>query len=301
MADLSDVSAALGQMASLALYGPGTPSGNSLAGLPVLIQTGWPDPNSLQAQIAAKAAQVTVYPQPTERNVTRYQQVWEQTGPLQPSTFTLTVLGQVITVGGAQPSTFYGQNLAIFVNGVPYIQRTVSADNPTTIAAELAAQITGATSSGPAITIPNGARIGALRVGTQAPVGLELKRQERDFSIIVWAPSTASRDAIAKFIDVAIPMNKFLTLVDGSFARLIYKGSPYSDFDQKQSIYRRDFSVSVEYATLATDTAPEVIAIRTDYQLNDQPQLLVTEDEADIETEDGEQFATIGPDLTIYT
>lgn len=300
MADLSDVSAALGEMCSASLYS-GTPSGNSNAGVPVLIQTGWPDPKSLQAAMAAAKAQVTVYPQPTERNTTRYPQTWDQTGPLQTPTFTLTQAGQVITVGGAQPSpTFYGQNFAIFVSGVAYIYRCIQADTPSTIAAALAAQIPGATSTGPAITIPNTGRIGALRIGTQAPVALELKRQERDFSLIVWAASVVARDAIAKLVDIAIPSNKFLTLADGSFARLIYKGSPYSDFDQKQGIYRRDFSVSVEYATLATDTAPEVIAIKTQYWTA-AFQLLGTETGAEIVDQNSSQFVASPADVTDFT
>lgn len=271
MADLSDVSAALRALCSGALYPtarfPAGPSGPSLAGLPIIVQSGWPDPKSLSDQVAAGWGQVTIYPQPTERNTTRYPQTWEQTGPLQTITFTLMVVGQVITVGGAQPATFYGQNFAVFVNGVAYVYRCGRGDTLTTIAAALAALIVvgvpGTTSTGPSITIPAPARIGALRVGSQAPVAQELKRQERYFSIIVWAPTTVARDAIAKFIDVVIPQTKFLTLSDGSKARLIYKGSPYTDFDQKQGIYRRDFSVSVEYATLATDLAAEAVAIKT--------------------------------------
>jgi hypothetical protein len=272
MADLSDVSAALRALISAALYPPAQfpsgPSGNSVAGLPVLVQSGWPDPKSLQAQIAAGKAQVTVYPQKTERNTTRYPQTVDQSGPLQAATFTMTSAGQVITIAGAQPSpTFYGQNFAAFVNSVAYIYRSLQSDTPDSIASALQALIVvdmpGTTVAGPQITLPALARIGPLRIGTQAPTLQELKRQERDCLLIVWAPTPSARDAVAKFIDVAIPQNKFLTLADTTSARLIYKGSPYSDFDQKQGIYRRDFIVSVEYATTAADTAPEAIAIKT--------------------------------------
>lgn len=272
MADLSDVSAALRALVSTALYPPlqypSGPQGNSIAGIDVLVQSGWPDPKSLGENVAAGKAQVTVYPQPTERNTTRYPQTWDQTGPLQTATFTLTQTGQIVTVGGLQPSpTFYGQNFAVFVNAKAYLYRSLTEDTLATIATALAAliavDVVGTTATGPAISIPSPARIGALRVGTQAPVAMEVKRQERLFSLIIWAPTTASRDAIAKPIDVIIPQTKFLTLDDGSKARLIYKGSPYSDFDQKQGIYRRDFIVSVEYATLATDTAADAIAIET--------------------------------------
>lgn len=273
MADLSDVSAALRAMIVNALYPPalypGGQTGVSIAGMIVEVQSGWPDPDSLKTQIAAKNGQVTVYPQQAERNTTRYPQTWAQSAPVQPHTITLTAAGYTVTVGGAQPAPFYSQNLAVFVNGKPYLYSTLSGDTLSTIATALAAliaaDIPGTSAAGAIITVPAPARIGVVRVGTTAQVSQELKRQERDFSLIVWAASTAARDRIASYIDVVIPQNKFLSLEDGSQARLIYKGSPYSDFDQKQGIFRRDFSVSVEYATIATANAPQAIAIKTVY------------------------------------
>lgn len=271
MADLSDVVAALRALATTALYPPGLypsgPAGASIAGCPVLVQSGWPDPESLKRDIAAKKAQVTIYPQPTERNTTRYPREWKQVSDPQPHTFTLTQATQAVIIGGAQPATFYPQNLAVFVNGKPYLYQTQANDTLATIATALAALIVadvpGTFASGAVIVTPNTARIGALRVGTAAIIALEAKRQERQFSLIIWAPSPALRDAIAPPIDVAIGITPWLTLADGTRGRMIYKGSPYNDFDQKVGAYRRDFSVSVEYPTIATDAGPEVIAAKT--------------------------------------
>lgn len=278
MADLSDVTNALGQMVQSALYpGQPSPSGNSVAGVPVLIQSGWPDPASIDklvsdfnTAISVPRAQVTVYPRPTERNTTRYSRQVKQSGPLQAATFTLAnSSGYVVTVGGAQPSTFYPQNFAIFVNGVSYLYRSLIADTLASIATALAALIAvgvpGTTASGPNITIPGPVQIGALRVGTQAPTAQEVKRQEREFQLVVWAPSPALRDQVAAPVDVLVGQTSFLTFPDGSKGRLIYHGSPFTDFDQKQGIYRRDLIVTVEYATLAISTAPEAIAIKTVY------------------------------------
>lgn len=269
MADLSDVLSQLRALASNALYPPALyPSGatgNSVAGCPVLVQSGWPDPASLDKLVADNAAskpraQVTIYPRPTERNTTRYQRQAGQIGPLQPATFTLTLAGHVVTVGGAQPSTFYGQNVAVFVNGIAYIYRTIPNVMPATIAAALAALIPGASAIGAAVTIPSPARIGPLRVGTQAPVATVLKNQEREFQLVVWAPTLAIRDAVAAPVDVAIAQTPFLAFADTSNGRLLYKGSPYSDFDQKSGLFRRDFLVTVDYPTMVSDMAPEAIA-----------------------------------------
>lgn len=270
MADLSDVSNALGALIGNALYPSGASGENPspVAGVPVRVDVGWPSPQTLDAAMSAGKAHVSIYPRPNERNTTRYPQTWDQSGALQTKTFTFTQAGQVVTVGGIQPSPiFYGHNFAAFVNGVAYIYRSLESDGVDSIAAALcaliASDVPGTTVSGAAITLPNAARIGPLRVGTQAPVLMELKRQEREYQMIVWAGTPAIRDAVAKPIDVLIPQTKFLTLADGTSARLIYKGSPFNDFDQKQGIYRRDFIVSAEYATTAADIAPEVIAVKT--------------------------------------
>lgn len=268
MADLADVQDALGLMCQGALYpGQASPSGRSVAGVAVLIQKGWPDPNSLQKDMAAGRGQVSIYPQPTERNVTRYPREWKQIAPVAAHTFTLTMGGQTVIVGGAQPATFYPQNLAVFINGKPYLHQTQQTDTLAGIASVLAALIAvdvpGTTSAGPVISIPTPARIGALRVGAQGKVGMEVKRQERYFALIAWAADPAARDKIAAAIDAAIGLNQWLTLADGSSGRLIYKGSPFTDFDQKQGVYRRDLIVSVEYATIATATATEVVAAKT--------------------------------------
>lgn len=269
MADLSDVTAALRALASGALYpGQAQPQGDSIAGLPVLVQSGWPDPATLSTHIAAKGAQVTIYPRPTERNTTRYPRDWE-VGALQAKTFSLSQAGQAITVGGAEPSAFYQQNVAVFANGKPYIFSTILGSTPSSIAAGLAAlivvDIAGTTAVGAVLTLPSTARIGALRVGTGAPVMQEVKRQEREFQIIVWAASADARNSVAKPIDVAIALADWLTLADGTRGRLIYRGSPYTDFDQRQGIFRRDFLVTVEYATTNLDFAPEVVAAKTIY------------------------------------
>jgi hypothetical protein len=311
MADLSDVSNALGQLCEDALYPVKPPVGASIAAIPVLIQIGWPDPKSLDKMVSdAEAvspsihAQVTVYPRSTEKNMTRYPREW-QAGPKQPKTFTLTQAGQVVAVGGAQPSIYYRQNLAIFISGKVYIFSTQAGDTPASIATGLAALIAvdlpSVTVSGTAITLPNAAHIGALRIGTGSPVAMEVKRQEREFQLTVWAPTLAARDAIAKPIDVAVAVNQWLTFADGTSGRLLYKGSPYTDFDQKQGIYRRDLVVGVEYATEAADFAPEVIAVQTSDFINSTLDVLGTEGLVGLVTESQGQIHIVDPDLTRYT
>jgi hypothetical protein len=298
-------------MCASALYpGQNPPSGNSVAGIPVLVEAGWPDPASLDKMVADfqasnPRAQFTIYPRTTEKNTTRYSRQWAQTGDPQAKTFTLTGSGQVITVGGAQPSTFYGQNFAVFVSGKAYVYRSLQSDNPTSIAAALAAlivvDIPGTTSTGPAITVPSPARIGTLRVGTQAPISQEVKRQEREFQLTGWAPSPALRNLVASPIDIVVGQTPFLTFADGSKGRLLYKGSPFTDFDQKQGVFRRDLIVTVEYPTLASDMAPQAIAAEIDFFLSSSTVYLNTESGQGIITEGGTKLVAANPTISTFS
>jgi hypothetical protein len=302
MADLSDVTNALGQLVEAALYPGGSPSGPSpIAGVQVLIQVGWPDPSSLDKMMKARNSMVTIYPRPVERNVTRYPQTWD-VGAKQAKTFTLAQAGQAVTIAGAQPAPYYRQNICIFANGKPYIFSTIDGSTPPDIAAGLAAlivvDIPGTSAAGAVLTLPGIARIGALRVGTGAPIVQEVKRQEREFQITVWSPSLDSRDSVAKPIDVKIGLTPRMSLADNTRGRLIYKGSPYTDFDQKQAIFRRDFIVTVEYPTTNMDFAPEVVAVLADFYTGAQIKILATEQADPLHTESEQGIALRSPDFT---
>lgn len=263
MATISQVEAALGALINTVLYPNGTPP--SALGYPVKIYAGWPDPETLDIDLvetsgSPKAAHVSIYPLPTERNVTRYSST-EAVGTPNPATYTLAASGQQITVGGTPAA--YLQNLAVLINGTPYLTQATNLAT-TAIAAALQALIVvgvpGTTVSGSVITLPAGARIGALRVGTTAAVTQEVKRQERQFQIAVWSSNPTSRAAIADLIDPVLAANSFVTLADGTSGRLLYVLTREDDFTQKQRIYRRSLIYSVEFATELASTATQIVS-----------------------------------------
>lgn len=65
-------------------------------------------------------------------------------------------------------------------------------------------------------------------------------------------------------IDAALAFTTFLTMPDGSAARLRYRNSAMSDDLQKDCLFRRDLFYSVEYATTQTEAETQV----TQEQLN---------------------------------
>ncbi len=271
MADSSDVSTALVAAVSQAVYPNGTGQA-SITGFPAVSYPGWPFPGVLDTDIRAGKNHISVYPRPEERNTTRFPMDW-QTLSTTAATLTLGISGQTITVGGSIPNPIGTQNLTVVANGVPYVYAAQQADTLTSIATALAALIAvgipGTTSSGAVITLPNSARLTAVRVGTSGTQVREIRRQEKVFQISVWADTNEKRVTLASAIDAALSSVNFLTMPDGTAARLIYRNSLDSDVAQKDRIYRRDIFYTVEYATTQTSVDTQV----SQTQLNESTQV----------------------------
>lgn len=258
MASLADVLNAVTSLLQPIIY----PSGinqPSIAGVPVRIYAGWPNPQQLDVDLKAATCHVSVYPRNEEKNTTRFSPDFELVS-VATATVTLTQNGQQITVGGAMPSPFTAHNLAIISNGTPYVYTLLSSDTLTSAAASLAALIPSATASNGVITLPNSANITAVRVGVTGTAYSELRRQQRNFQFTVWADTPTNRDSIANAMDSALSALRFIALPDSSKARIIYQSSPMTDSFQGEKLYRRDFIYSIEYGTFQTETETQITA-----------------------------------------
>lgn len=263
MADLSDILIAYATAANAALYpsAPATPTTPSIAGIVCTIGVGWPSPQSLDAILANGSAIVTAFAPPgMERNTTRYPRN-EQVGTLNVPTITLTLSGSEITLGGSLAA--YAQNLAMTIAEVAYAVQVPANTSLSAAAALLAATYEGATSSGPVVTIPSGVSITNLRTGGYAPTATEVARTEKVFSVIVWAPTPAARDAIAKAIDPVLKQASWLYTPGGSSVRNIYQRTMQIDNDQKQGLFRRDLTYLAEYPTIVTGQAGQIVVFET--------------------------------------
>ncbi len=274
MADQSDVEVALVNVISAALYPNGVSGGvpKTVTGQPARIFRGWPDSKALDSDLRAGVFNVSVYPRNgVERNTTRYPRTWQQQS-LNATTYTLTATGSVITVGGSAPATYYPQNLAAFVSSKPYVVTAGAAQTAEQVAAALLALILvdwpSATLSGAAITLPSPAIPGAMRVGSTGTSIQEVKRQQKQFQVILWCPSPDIRDAVAEVVDAALGATDWLALPDGSAARLIYASSMINDAPEKEILYRRDLIYTAEWATTQTATDTEIVAVQEN--LDDQ-------------------------------
>ena len=256
MADQSDVENALTTAAASSLYPNGTDA-VSVPGPSCRIYRGWPNPIALNADLAQGHINVTVFAgNAAPRLLPRFAEEWLST-PIEPalrisvSRTTVTLVGNITT----------GLLVGVRVDGQPYSYRTQASDTPALIAATLAAQIRTTRIvqlHGTSLDIPGATDIVA-RVVADSSALKEVRRQRLTVRICCWCPSPATRDTTAAAIDTTFAMTPFISLADGSAARLIFSGGAVLDQSERASLYRRDLLYDVEYATTITQSQPAML------------------------------------------
>ena len=252
----SDVETTLIKLAAAALYPDGT---SAPAAIPATIRLyrGWPNQTALDADLAAGLVNVTVFPVPgATQNTTRYMPDWFP-DPVTPA-LTVFVTGTTVTFGGVAS---LGQLAGVLVDGVSYVHRTVAGDTPALVAATLAAAIHPSRivlTSGASLTIPSASTL-VGRTAADATSAQELRRQRQEFRLTAWCPTPDLRDAACEAIDVAYAATPFLTLPDGTAARLRFAATTTFDSRQDAALYRRDLLYTVEYPTTQVATEPSML------------------------------------------
>lgn len=258
MADLSDVMNQIVGITATAVYPNGT-ANPSVANTGIKVYAGWPVPNVLDADLVAGKAHISVYPLATERKTSRHiGRPWQTvTNPV--TTITATISGTSATLMGTIATP---QNVCLTVNKTPYGYAVQANDTLTTIATALTTLINVdnplVSSSGAVITIPNATSL-TFTAGGFAEMSRELKRQEKQFQITVWASTPTARDKISSVVDAALALTSNLTFSDGSHGIMLYSRTFQTDQLEKSGLYRRDIVYSVDYATTQTATAAEVV------------------------------------------
>jgi hypothetical protein len=287
MADLSDVEQALvstiasllfsntylpgAYQASLAMApwppaGPGQ-SPSSPTAVTVRLYRGWPEAATLATDLAAGKAHVSVFPlDGVTRDTSRF---WPRTVPTTPipATVTVTVSGDTVTIGG----TITANNVVGIQLGMPsqlqaYAYVVQASDTLASVAAALAAKITGATVSGAVITLPSALN---LRAGSFAlqPALTEVRRQLQGFRVSAWCPTPAARDAVCKLIDTGLAglrdsygnLTRFLPLPDGSTAWIKYQHTGSNDYPARDRVWRRDICYGLEYPSTILEQDPTML------------------------------------------
>ena len=249
MADLGDVTALLASMAVGAVYptGTGSPSVGGL-GVGVKVFEGWPLPASLDSDITAGNAQVSVYPMGASGSAIF--QVLDEQYLVTPAVHGMTavVSNTKVTLAGAPGASEY----ATVVADGRYTFTAAGASIPailSAIAASAAANYPSVSVAGASITFPGSKKL-ACHIGAPATAAIVTHRQRQPVMVSVWAPNPALRNTLASAVAAALKKVNRLTFPDNSQGVMGFSHEVQHDDRQTASIYRRDLIFNVEYATL---------------------------------------------------
>lgn len=260
MADQSDVENALVSAIAAALYPNGATSASAInmGSTTLRIYRGWPISHALNTDLANGVVNVTVFPAGEPRDTTRYPTKWNITTSTTPS-LTITIRGNIVTFGGTPA---LGQMVGIAIHGQSFVYLVQSGDTTAMIAAALAAQMTTANIfvqySGSTVAAPGATGLKA-RVEQEQSAYRETRRQRQHFRVTCWCPTPDLRDQTASTIDISLANTNFLTLADGTYARLTLAGGATIDQMENANLYRRDLLYAADYATILTAAQPAMV------------------------------------------
>lgn len=267
MADIGEVAATLAAMAAAAVY-PSGPTDYSVAGgfEDIKVSEGWPQPDVLDADIAAGRTNVSVFPM--GGGTGNCFQILDKPYVVIPAihgmsaTIGLSGITGTVTITGAPGP---GEYLTIVADGKHAYSR-VGATLAVILAAlqtDASADYSGVTVTSNSISLPT-TRIVA-HIGAPATMGRVTHRQKDFVNITTWAPTPALRNTVASAIDVALKRVNRLRLPDSSQAILTFSHPIQDDKNETKSIYWRGLVFSVEYATLEMFLGFEVTSINPTY------------------------------------
>ena len=260
MADYSAVETAIVGQIVAALYPNGTGSA-SIIGPTCSVERGWPTEADLRSATGSGTQLIRVFAIPgMSKDAERYPRIWQTLSQATP-TLTITQSGQTFTLGGTVTAA---EIVVLKTTAAAYTYVVQVGDTLSMIAAALAAEITGASSSGASVTVPSGGLEYVGGVFSPGTAELEVGRQVQMFSVTVWATTPAYRDAIGAALTAAFAQTYRLTLSDGTIATRVGSslqiGGP-QDLPSRAQEWRRDYRIAWDYGLTVIDTFAPAAAI----------------------------------------
>ena len=272
MPDFAEVSDTIAGICAGLLYpsGSGQPSAT---GDIITIFPGWPQPKCLTDTLKAGKVQVSIYPLTIEKNTTRYDESLREVSRVDKTIgIALGDDGKSFTLSG---SFGVGQVVSVICNGVSASQATQAGDTAIALAARLATSLVTAglqaTSSGAVVTVSDAYRL-SVKVGAGGQLWRELKRQEKQFMVTVWAPTHAKRSAIGKILDTGLARLHYLQFPDYMAGRNRYVRGTDTDQAEEIMLYRRDLVYSIDYPTIEFVDGFEVTAVLVSSDASNRPE-----------------------------
>ncbi|KXU99235.1 hypothetical protein AD929_15680 [Gluconobacter potus] len=252
MSDIGTVANGLRDFVASVLY-PNGDSNASIAGDRVIVQRGWLTTANLTGACGLQSGTGYVTIVALEGGYKRIGEglgmPWKG-GTAIPATVGISAVGNVVTVTAPSSGVTGIVGIRMMQNGQSHVASyaATSTDTAATIASALAAQITGATVSGTALTIPAGLQVAVASTGHVTASRLT-RRQQQTFQVTLWTNSPGKRDSIALALDSGMSGTPWFPDNTGAQCLLRFSGSSDVDTQQSSSIFRRVFRMTVVFDT----------------------------------------------------
>ncbi len=269
MADITDVTDAIEQIAIAACYPNGTLS-PSVSSRPIDIAQGWVASADLDTGLTAGTTFVTVYSVPSSTSKLPVPLSGSSDGVIVAPVHGMSAVVSDLSFTLSGVPTL-GEYVTVIVGAHAYSYPASPGDTVQIVAAALAAQIPGAAVSGSTVSLTSGPAI-TIRIGAPATMGRTIDRESQNVILGVWAPNPSDRTVVARALKVAVAQNLTIVLPDTSEALLITRGTTQTDKNELELAFRRDLTVQCSFDTLETYPAYEVTSV--DVTINPGPSSL---------------------------
>ncbi|CAM2810391.1 hypothetical protein CFR75_08680 [Komagataeibacter xylinus] len=268
MADIATISTAIADALAAALCPDGS-SASSCTGRPVIIRRGGLTQadlgNALHTlQEGCDFISIADTPESWTRLDEPLGRPW-QMDSTQAATISINITGGTATLS-LVPDTVPGgvvglriQGLAGIVGSGCCLYRAQSGDTVASIAASLAAMVSGAVAQEGAITLPAGITAQAINAAT-ATARCVARRQQQMFMLTAWSASPAARDALGQALADALALTDWLVDANGSAFRIEARVASNDDTAMNRGIFARPAHYLVTFDTDLTQSVPLMLA-----------------------------------------
>lgn len=235
-----------------AVYPNGT-SQPSVAGVDIVVQSGWPIPDALNNILINGTAIIAIYPTKVTRANPVFLRQWK-TKSVNAATLTVTIVSNTITIGG---TVSVPQHVMAIVNNVAYSYEVQSTDTLTTIATGLAALIPNATSLGAVVTITDIYSIDA-KIIVQSIISQEVNRTNQFFWLMIFADDHVIRDLIGAALSTYFSNLISFDTHDGYTCMSWMVRDDINDDLQAERLYKRTLQLKIQYPIAIEQTSQTI-------------------------------------------
>ena len=264
MTDASKVGLALAYNCAQVLYPDGL-SGVSVTGRQVVLRRGWLLPSDLftaqNIRNNIDFVTVTMAPRKMPEWAEPLGRPWRVQQKVEPTVGVVVTDGavEIVFSGTATPAGV----VAVWLDDIPRggepsaAYAVMAQDTSKTVAAALAAALTGGVANGAVVSVPG--RVLNGHAGGYGQSVRVTRRQAQLYRVSIWTADATARETLASVLDTALAEQSWISTLDGREAQLRFQSVEDVDTMQNEALYRRDYFYELVFDTLQVHWASEML------------------------------------------